>query len=186
MYGSEWSKKENRSGRLYLFDVTELSGLDHRSKTYQERHEFLRQIRLADKMPTHWHIVANYPTLQIDAIWHNLVESEQFEGVVFRNPEDTWNVDILRSKLDITVDLRVIDFEEGEGKNAGSLGALIAVDASGNRHNVGGGLKDKERIMIWRDKERFRGKVFEGVAKKRFDSGKMRHLQFKGWHSDKE
>ena len=185
MYGSEWSKKENRSGKLYVFDVTELSSSDLRAEQYQIRHERLRQIRLADQMPAHWHLVANYPTLQIDSIWNNLVETKQFEGVVFRNPLDPWSVDILRSKLNITVDLRVIDFEEGEGKYAGSLGSVVAVDGIGNIHKIGGGFKDRERKAIWLDKESYRGRTFICECKKIFDSGKLRHPQFLEWHSDK-
>ena len=39
----------------------------------------------------------------------------------------------------------VIGHETGKGKNAGRLGALVCIDASGKRFKVGTGLSDADR-----------------------------------------
>ncbi len=187
MYGSEWSKKENRSGKLFLFDCIELSSQDLRNIPYYQRHEHLRLAKLESRLPEHWSLVANYPTLQLNSIWSNLVETNKFEGVVFRHPLETWHTEVLRAKATLTVDLRVIDFEPGKttGRHSTTLGALVAVDAKGVQHSVGGGLTDKLRRDIWDNKELYRGRVFICECKKIFDSGKLRHPNFVGWHPDK-
>ncbi len=185
MYGSEWSKKEERSGRLYLFDLTELKGEDLTRMPYHERIAKLVQLRDNGNLPQHWRIIANYPTLQIDGIWSNLVETGKFEGVVFRNPQDPWHVDILRAKLSLQEDLRIIDYEEGRDRLSGTLGAIIAVGVDGTTHAIGGGLSDKLRKQIWNDRQLYRGRIFICEYKKKFDSGKLRHPNFVDWHPDK-
>jgi ATP-dependent DNA ligase len=186
MYGSEWSTQENRSGRLYLFDVTELKGSGLTNQSYLERHNALTRLRNERAFPDTWQIIANYPTLQIDSIWSNLVESGKFEGVVFRNPLDLWNVDILRAKLSLTYDHRIIDFEEGKDGNAGSLGAFVTVDSFGVTHSIGGGITKKLRQDVWKNKEYYRGKIIIVEAKKKFASGQLRHPNFVDFHPDKE
>jgi ATP-dependent DNA ligase len=185
MYGSEWSTQENRSGKLFLFDVTELEGSGLDNEPYHARYARLQKLGRDQRLPQNWSIITNHPTIQIDAIWSNLVESGKFEGVVFRNPSDTWHVDLLRAKLSITEDLRIIDFEEGKNRLTGCLGALIAVGSDGVTHSIGGGLTDKQRKAIWKDKELYRGKIIVVEAKKKFASGQLRHPNFLEFHPDK-
>ena len=185
MYGSEWSTQENRSGKLFLFDVTELEGADLTRESYQIRYSKLKQLSSQTRFHHSWQIIANYPTLQIDAIWSNLVESGKFEGVVFRNPNDSWHVDLLRSKLSLTEDLRIIDFEEGKNRLTGCLGAIIAIGSDGVTHSIGGGLTDKQRKEIWKDKNLYLGKIIIVEAKKKFASGQLRHPNFLEFHPDK-
>ena len=185
MFGSEWSTQENRSGKLYLFDICEHKGEDLRSLPYYQRHELLRKLK-RESLPSHWSVIENYPTLQIDSIWLNLVESGKFEGVVFRGLEDPWSAEIPRAKLTKTIDLRIVDFERGNGQFANCLGALVAVDEQGITHSVGGGLTTKMRKEIWSDKEKYRGRVFVCECKKIFESGKLRHPNFVEWHADKD
>ena len=185
MYGSEWSTQENRSGKLFLFDITELKGADLTREPYHQRYARLQALRAEGRLPEGWAVIANYPTLQIDSIWSNLVESGKFEGVVFRHPNDLWSAEILRAKLSLTVDLRIVDFEEGKGRLAGCLGAIIAIDRNGLTHTIGGGLSDKLRKAIWSNRQHYLGKVIIVEAKKQFASGQLRHPNFLDFHPDK-
>lgn len=185
MYGSEWSTQENRSGKLFLFDVTELKGTGLTREPYHQRYDRLQRLRSEGRLPLNWSIIANYPTLQIDAIWSNLVESGKFEGVVFRHPDSLWATELLRAKLSLTKDLRILDYQEGQGRLAGSLGAIIAIDSTGLSHTIGGGLSDHLRKLIWKDKEKYRGKIIIVEAKKQFASGQLRHPNFLNFHPDK-
>lgn len=55
---------------------------------------------------------------------------------------------ILKVKRFYTMDLPIIGMEEGSGKLAGTLGALV-VDFKGNEVRVGTGFTDEERRSIW-------------------------------------
>ena len=55
---------------------------------------------------------------------------------------------LLKVKVFSTVDLKVIGYEEGTGRNRGKLGALV-VDYKGNEVKVGSGFTDKQREELW-------------------------------------
>ena len=65
---------------------------------------------------------------------------------------------LLKVKKFKDADLPIIGFEEGKGRNANKLGALI-VDYKGNKVKVGTGFTDELREMFWKDKERWLGKT---------------------------
>ena len=70
----------------------------------------------------------------------------------------------LKVKPFIEVSLTVVDTEEGTGRNAGKLGALIVEGTDMGkfiRTNVGSGLTDKDRESYWADKDRLIGQVVE-------------------------
>lgn len=67
---------------------------------------------------------------------------------------------ILKVKRFYTMDLPIVDMEEGTGKLKGTLGALV-VDYKGNTVNVGTGLDDATREEIWNNKENYIGKLCE-------------------------
>jgi DNA ligase-1 len=67
----------------------------------------------------------------------------------------------------ITVDLNIIGFEEGTGRNEGRLGAIICEGIDDNRTitvNVGGGLTDENRDEYWLNKDSLMGHVVEVAA----------------------
>ena len=73
----------------------------------------------------------------------------------------------MKWKPTITVDLDVIGFEEGTGKNKGKLGAFICAgyeDGCFIEVNVGGGYSDAERIDFWNRRQKLMGFVMEVKA----------------------
>jgi DNA ligase-1 len=69
----------------------------------------------------------------------------------------------LKLKPFIDLSLEVIDIEEGTGKNAGSLGAIVCEGVENGKKitvNVGSGFKDEERSEIWSSKDVI-GKIAE-------------------------
>jgi DNA ligase-1 len=67
----------------------------------------------------------------------------------------------------ITVDLNIIGFEEGTGRNEGRLGAIICEgveDGKTIKVNVGGGLTDENRDEYWLNKDSLMGHVVEVAA----------------------
>jgi DNA ligase-1 len=67
----------------------------------------------------------------------------------------------------ITVDLNIVGFEEGTGKNLGRLGAIVCEGVDNDRHitvNVGSGLTDSDRDSFWTDRDQLLGRVVEVKA----------------------
>jgi DNA ligase-1 len=59
----------------------------------------------------------------------------------------TWN--LMKVKKMNTLDLEIIGFEEGSGRLAGTLGAILVRYKNGNVVKVGSGFSDEMRNRIW-------------------------------------
>ncbi len=68
----------------------------------------------------------------------------------------TWSLQKVKKMNDL--DLEVIGFEEGTGRNQGRLGALI-VEYKGNTVKVGSGYSDELREAIWWHKDEWLGRT---------------------------
>jgi len=66
---------------------------------------------------------------------------------------------LLKVKTFYTMDLKIIGFEEGNGKNEGTLGSIV-VDYKGNRVGVGG-FTDALRTEIWNNQDKYLGRIAE-------------------------
>jgi DNA ligase-1 len=76
---------------------------------------------------------------------------------------DAW----LKIKPNITVDLTVVGIEEGTGRNAGRLGALVCEGIDNGRTirvNVGSGLSDRDRDVYWTNSSDVLSQVIEVKA----------------------
>ena len=67
---------------------------------------------------------------------------------------------ILKVKVMQTMDLEIVGFEEGTGRNKGRLGALL-VDYKGNTVGVGSGFTDFDRNFIWQNQHLYLGRIAE-------------------------
>lgn len=67
---------------------------------------------------------------------------------------------ILKIKRFYTMDLRIIGAEEGTGRLAGTLGALV-LDYKGNEVRVGTGFSDDQREKMWNDRDKIIGMLCE-------------------------
>ena len=70
----------------------------------------------------------------------------------------------LKVKPFIEVSLKVIDTEEGTGRNIGKLGALIVEGKDSGKFiktNVGSGLTDSDRETYWKAKDKLIGQIVE-------------------------
>ena len=68
---------------------------------------------------------------------------------------------LLKVKKMQTMDLEIIGFEEGEGRLAGKLGAVLVRYKNGNVVKVGSGFSDDLRVTIWANQSDYLGKVAE-------------------------
>jgi DNA ligase 1 len=111
-----------------------------------------------------------------------------YEGIMIKDPDAVYeckrSVAWLKLKPFIEVSLTVVALEEGTGKNAGKLGALVCEgndDGKFIRVNVGSGLTDSLREDIWQDQMAVLGQVVEiraDAATRNQDSEDVFSLRF--------
>ena len=75
------------------------------------------------------------------------------EGIILKTQDGFWenkrSKSLIKFKGELECDLRVVNWEEGTGKNVGRLGALVLESDCGNiRVNVGTGFSDDDRNSI--------------------------------------
>jgi DNA ligase-1 len=104
-------------------------------------------------------IMRRYATDAVDA---------GFEGIMIKDlgaPYECKRTTFwMKWKPTITVDLNIVGFEEGTGRNEGRLGAIICEgDDNGRRINVnvGSGLSDADRDEYWSARDQLLGDVVE-------------------------
>ena len=107
-------------------------------------------------------IMRRYATDAVDA---------GFEGIMIKDlgaPYECKRTTFwMKWKPTITVDLNIVGFEEGTGRNQGRLGAIICEgDDNGRRINVnvGSGLSDADRDEYWSARDQLLGDVVEVEA----------------------
>ena len=97
--------------------------------------------------------------------------AEGFEGIMIKDVDapyqckrtDSW----MKWKPVITVDLNIVGFEEGTGRNAGRLGAIVCEGEDNGRNirvNVGSGLSDSDRDEYWANRDSLVGHLVEVMA----------------------
>jgi len=97
--------------------------------------------------------------------------TEGYEGIMIKTMDapyeckrsDFW----MKWKPTITVDLDIVGFEEGTGRNAGRLGAIICEGEDNGRKirvNVGSGFSDSNRDEYWLNRATLLGNMVEVEA----------------------
>jgi ATP-dependent DNA ligase len=110
-----------------------------------------------------------------------------YDGAILRNPDAGYTVgtvkngEIIKVKPVMSLDLKCVSWEAGEGKHAGKIGALV-VEYNGVRSGVGTGLSDADRDTAV---EEFLGKIVEIECLGITEDGKLREPRFKGIRHDK-
>lgn len=97
---------------------------------------------------------------------------------------------LLKCKKFSDVDLEIIGFEEGSGRLAGTLGAILVRYKGGNIVKVGSGFSDELRAEIWADTSKFLNKVctvkyFEESNNSKDSSTSLRFPTFVSIRTDK-
>ena len=97
--------------------------------------------------------------------------AQGFEGIMIKDVDAPYECRRssfwMKWKPVITVDLNIVGFEEGTGRNAGRLGAIICEGVDNDRNicvNVGSGLSDVNRDEYWSARDELFGRVIEVAA----------------------
>ena len=105
--------------------------------------------------------------LKFNKINKNAIQ-KGYEGVMIKDLNAPYECKrstfMLKAKPYIQVSLKVIDLEEGSGRNKGILGALVCEGVDDGKKiitNVGSGLTDKNRHEFWENKNLVLGRIVE-------------------------
>ena len=165
---------------FHVFDIIPFTDFNrgHWNAPLERRVDMLHSLApVIKRMPN----VELLPSIEVDldyAAGHDQLDryaqdcvSQGFEGIMIKDLRAPYeckrNTFWLKWKPTITVDLEVVDVEEGTGKNVGRLGALVC---SGNdlgrdiQVNCGSGFSDAERDSFWADRPLVIGRTVEIMA----------------------
>ena len=165
-------------GMVYhVFDIIPLDSFveGHYNAQQHKRIEMLERVRA--KLPADGPIqIMNGLEVDLDtAEGHDIMQRYAeaaveggFEGIMIKSMDapylckrtDYW----MKWKPTITVDLKIVGFEQGTGRNADRLGAIICEGDDNGRHicvNVGSGLSDGNRDEYWRSRDLLLGHLVE-------------------------
>ena len=97
--------------------------------------------------------------------------AQGFEGIMIKDLDAPYECRRssfwMKWKPVMTVDLNIVGFEEGTGRNQGRLGAIICEGVDNDRSirvNVGSGLSDANRDEYWSTRDELLGRVVEVAA----------------------
>jgi DNA ligase-1 len=164
----------------HIFDIIPLEAFQegHCNLQQYKRLEWLESARAGLEKTACLRIM---PGLDVDLdtaeghdIMHRYAEdavAEGFEGIMIKSLDapyqckrsDFW----MKWKPTITVDLTIVGFEQGTGRNENRLGAIICEGEDHGRHirvNVGSGLSDSNRDEYWNARNDLLGHLVEVQA----------------------
>ena len=169
------------TGMVYhVFDILPLDALEEGHWNVQQRNR-LEWLDSAKSVLPPDGCVQIMPGMNVDldtAEGHDIMRrfaeasvEQGYEGIMIKELEapyqckrsDFW----MKWKPTISVDLEIVGFEEGTGRNAGRLGAIICEGEDNGRRirvNVGSGLSDSDRDEYWNSRDDLLGHLVEVQA----------------------
>ena len=166
---------QTQDAYLALFDMitldefnaggTDLDAKERRTRLTTIRPLFDDNIKLVDVT------LVNFDTAEGQAEFNKLNKTaldEGYEGLMIKPIAEGYKCKRshawLKIKPFIEVTLKVVDLEEGTGKNEGLLGALVVEGEDDGKFfhlNVGSGLTDENREQIWANQDAVIGQLVE-------------------------
>lgn len=159
------TKNEVKTGIKYMvFDIVTLEEFENKKKTdiYSIRRSVLENIKETEFLkitPILYYGKDDNKVLEV----LNKCRQNGAEGCMInldKPYEFKRSKTLLKLKVMNSCDLKIIGFEEGDGKYKGTLGNLIC-DYKGYQLGVGSGYTDKQREQIWNNQEEYLNRIAE-------------------------
>ena len=160
----------------HVFDIMRLDELKegHCNRNQHNRLQALDALISMSGLPN-IHLTDGFTVDLSDEAGHNTMTeyaekcvSQGYEGIMIKRLDAPYECKRstfwMKWKPVITVDLEVVDLEEGTGRNEGRLGALVCEgidDGRTIRVNVGSGLSDSDRDSFWSRRNELKGYIVE-------------------------
>ena len=170
------------SGMIYhVFDVIPLDDFERGHWNAQQRKRLEILSKAQSRLEEETDCVRIMPGLEVDLDtaegqdimrrFANDAVAEGYEGIMIKDLEAPYECKRssfwMKWKPTITVDLEIVGFEQGTGRNAGRLGAIICEGEDDGRRisvNVGSGLSDSDRDQYWAARNKLLGHMVEVQA----------------------
>lgn len=157
-------EKEKHGIKYMIFDILPIDEFDNKKGVfkYSERRKILDNIKQNEFIsitPVLYHGTDNDKVLEVLSI----CRGNGAEGAMInldKPYEFKRSKTLLKLKVMNSCDLKIIGFEEGDGKYKGVLGNLIC-DYKGCQLGVGSGFDDKQREQIWNNQEEYLNRIAE-------------------------
>ena len=153
---------EKHGVKILAFDILTVDEFEHQLETL----EYHKRRFILDGMFDNFKFVEVLPVLYSGSDQTMIMKllDEQVangeEGIMININDAPYRFkrtkDLLKVKKMQDVDLKIIGFEEGKNKYAGTLGAII-IDYKGYRLGVGTGISDELRDEIWNNQDKYMG-----------------------------
>ena len=199
------SDAQTHGMRYHIFDWMPLEDFErgHWNRQQDRRLETLSQ--LANRFQDNCQTLRIMPGMTVDLstaegkdIMQRFAQdavAQGFEGIMIKDQDAPYECKRttawLKWKPTITVDLNIVGFEEGTGRNQGRLGAIICEGTDNGRDirvNVGSGFGDSDRSEYWSQRDHLLGRVVEvqadTVSQNQDGSYSLRFprfVRFRGW-----
>ena len=186
--------RKSESAENVVLNLHDIIFLDRPELPFKDRYEYVNPAYIILKeWLGHW--VKLVPILAVTSEEEKFLQlfqevtSSGGEGIILKNYEAGYffgkrNSNLMKIKEEVTKDLAVVGMVEGEGKYAGTLGALIVQSRDGTKHTVSG-MTDEQRTRWWYGRSVIIGQVVEIKAMKELPDGSLREPRFKACRFDK-
>jgi DNA ligase-1 len=173
-------RKENVEATDSIFNIFDIIPLDdfrtgHWNAQLYKRINILEAMRpVIEDMPNVEllpHIMVDLDTAEGRDVLNRYAKDQVnlgFEGIMIKDTDAPYeckrNTFWMKWKPTITVDLEVIDVEEGTGRNMGRLGALVCAGHDDGKYitvNVGSGFSDSDRDDLYLNRDLVIGRTCE-------------------------
>lgn len=105
------------------------------------------------------------------------------EGIMVKHPRSRYragrSINWLKLKGMEDAEFEIVDYYEGEGRLAGTLGGVILQTAANTTTRVGGGFSDEQRAKYWAAPDQILGRLATTKFMSQNKNGSLRHPIFK-------
>lgn len=186
--GTTWACETGRTGQFVVYDALYIDWAELSRKPLHARRRTLERLFADQPLPEAFQLIEQYPFQAWQELWKERVETEDFEGLVFKSSTGSYGEPHARMKRTVTAEYVCMGANPGSGRYAdvaASIRGGLFVDGKLKQVISVGGLTDELRRAVWEEPARFVGKVFEAAGKALFSSGALRHPAFLRWRPDK-
>ena len=177
--------RQETEGKLvyHVFDCLFWKGNDIRQKPLCFRRA---AAQMAIDLMENPHVVLVPQTDDKDGLFRRIVGAGG-EGTVLKNLNSPYGVNWVKNKRVADFSVVISGYKPGQGKYAGSLGAVaVSVEKDGKLVEVGfaSGRTDAERDDIWKNRETYLGRVVDISAQEVTKDGRLRHPRWLRFRDD--
>lgn len=173
----EWKEKK---GKNTLKDRKNILNRKISKSHAKENLKYIKQVRYEPEL---------LPSDNVLKESHDRWVSQGYEGIMIKDTDSLYSFgrdwSVMKYKAFFDADVPIIGLKEGTGKHQGKLGSFL-VDYKGVEVNVGSGLNDELRELIWKDKESHIGRTIEVRYQEETPDGSLRFPTFVCFRNDKE